>query len=136
MAEARPAADQETRQGSEQEKDPCDEEPCLSAAQALGRAKGEYNARLQDLRQAASALGLTATIGVGALVGLVVAKLATKAIPILGWVLAIVDAALLIALGIAYVRFRLARTALEEAKEQVRQDCPRKCWPDNVLKEH
>ena len=113
----------------------CDKQPCKGAVQALGTAKDKYNEAKQDLEQIAAGFGLVTTGGIGALIALVAAKVAAAAIPVIGWAVLVVEG---IGLGLligAYVVFTTRRRQLQAAKEAVRQQCPRKCWPENVLRE-
>ena len=115
--------------------DDCDKDPCKKAVIELGDAKGKYNAAKQDLEHLAAAFGFAAGGSVALLVAFVAEKIAVKFIPVIGWISVFVDGALLGMLLAAYIGFRIARTQLEDAKAEVRTRCPRKCWPENVLKE-
>lgn len=120
---------------ADEDKSPCDKEPCISALRALGTAKDNYNVAWQEFMNAAAALGFTGTASVAVLIAWATEKLVSRAIPIVGWILLGLDAFLLGRLAAAYYLFTKARDQLNAAKERVRNDCPNACWPENVLRE-
>lgn len=120
---------------ADEDKSICDKEPCISALRALGTAKDEYNIAWQEFMNAAAALGFTGSATVAVLIAWAVEKIASRAIPVVGWILGGIDALLLARLAWSYYKFTGARDNLNAAKERVRSDCPSGCWPDNVLRE-